>query len=65
MDWRLLIKECIANIGIPLVFFGFFGFNDFLRFEFLLGLIVFASQPTVHNGGVSRGKVCGCGCWPR
>ena len=20
---------------------------------------------TVHSGGVSRGKVCGCGCWPR
>ena len=24
---------------------------------------VFASQPTVHGGGASRGSVCGCGCW--
>ena len=23
----------------------------------------FRSQPTVDNEGVSRGMVCGCGCW--
>ena len=23
----------------------------------------FSFQPTVHNGRVSRGRVCGCGCW--
>ena len=29
-DGRLPVKECIANIGIPLDFFGFFcHFNDF------------------------------------
>ena len=29
---------------------------------FLFGLYLFH---TVHSGGVSRGKVCGSGCWPR
>ena len=24
---------------------------------------VLVIQPTVHNGGVGRGRVCGCGCW--
>ena len=24
---------------------------------------VFANHPAVHNGGVGRGRVCGCGCW--
>ena len=23
----------------------------------------FANQPTVDNWVVSRGRVCGCGCW--
>ena len=25
--------------------------------------IYLANQPTVHSGGVSRGRVSGCGCW--
>ena len=26
-------------------------------------LWVFANHPAVHSRGVSRGQVCGCGCW--
>ena len=26
-------------------------------------ILVFSFQPTVHNGRVSRGRVCCCGCW--
>ena len=37
MDWRLLVKESIANIGIPLKIFWVLG--------------VFLNQPTVHSGG--------------
>ena len=29
----------------------------------ILSFLVFANKPTVHNGGVSRGRVCDCGCW--
>ena len=25
--------------------------------------LLFENKPTVHNGVVSRGRVCGCGCW--
>ena len=60
VDWRLLVKEYIANIGISLDICVFYG--DFWRFENILGLLVVANQPTVHNGGVSSGRVCGCGC---
>ena len=35
VDWRHLVKENIANIGRPLDVFGFYWFNDFLRFEFV------------------------------
>ena len=35
----------------------------FLCFEFFWGFLVLANQPTVHNDGVRRGRVCGCGCW--
>ena len=28
-----------------------------------LGLGFVANQPTVHSGVISRGRVCGCGCW--
>ena len=48
VNWRLLVKERIANVGIPpdlvLPFWWFFGVITF-----------FLNQPTVHNGGVSRG----------
>ena len=36
MDWRLLVEEHIANIGIPLDHFGFLVLRIFLRFYFTL-----------------------------
>ena len=54
----LSYKEQIGNIGIPLDVFGFCIFNNFLNFSY-----GFANQLTVHNGGVYKGRVCGCGCW--
>ena len=64
VDWRLLVEEQIAYIGIPLDVFGFLLFRFFFGFRifWVLGSLQF-NQPTVHNGGVSRGKVCGCGRW--
>ena len=40
-------------------------FDDILRFEEKTSSVfwIFANQPTVHDGGVSRGRVWGCGCW--
>ena len=61
MDLRLLIYEHIANLGIPLDIYVFLLFNDFLGW-FFFAFGVFVNQPTLHNGGVSRWKVCGCGC---
>ena len=54
MDWRLLVEERSANVSISLDFFEFLSFYNFLRFDILSGFGVFANQPTVHNGGVSR-----------
>ena len=59
MDWRLLVKESITNIGMPAtIFFAvamiFYGSNFFLNF---------ASLPTLLSRGVSRASVRGCGCW--
>ena len=31
--------------------------------NFFLVLRVIVKQPSVHSGGVSRGSICGCGCW--
>ena len=33
-----------------------------LIFLWFLGSIL-VNQPTVHSGGISRGRVCGCGRW--
>ena len=46
MDWIVLVKESIANIGIPSAFCCF---DDFWRLESCSGFLVFAIQPTVHN----------------
>ena len=62
VDWRLLFKERIANIGIHVEVLGLCHLDDIGCFEFFWGLGVFANQPTVHNGTVSRGRVRGCGC---
>ena len=45
VDWIVLVKESIANIGIPS---GFSCFDDFLRLESCSGFLVYAIQPTVH-----------------
>ena len=47
VNWRILVEGCSANIGLPLPIF----------------LGVLANQSTVRDRGVSRGRVCGCGCW--
>ena len=52
VDWRLLAKRLIANIDI---FCFFYCFNDFS------GCRVFANQPTVHTGGVTRRNLAGGG----
>ena len=51
VDWRLLVKELIANIGIPQEISGSYRFDDFLCSEIVLGFWFFANQPTVHTGG--------------
>ena len=38
VDWRLLVKECIASIGIPLDFFRFLIFDLFSVLNFCLGI---------------------------
>ena len=44
-------------VNIKLFFFG-------LRNSLLIGLGQDQQQhPVVHNGGVSTGRICGCGCW--
>ena len=63
VELKLLLEEHISNIGIPLDFIVvllFCRINDFLILNFFLsGFEVFANQPTVHGGEVSRGRVCG------
>ena len=64
VDWRLLVKERIVKIeklGTPVLA----GFNDFLEFDYFFGVLSLANQPTLHSGGASRGRVCGCCCWYR
>ena len=66
VNWRLLVKECITNFDIPLdVFFGVNAVSMLLGFffTFLVFWGVLWIQPTVHIGGVIRGRVCSCGCW--
>ena len=58
MDWRLLVKESIAYIGIPLDLFKC-RFDVFLRVEFVVDFWFFANRLTVHNGGVSRAVAVG------
>ena len=53
IKFKLLAKDCIANRGIALEIFWVF--SGFLGFESVFGYGVFANQPTVHSGGLSRG----------
>ena len=55
MDWRLPVKDHIANIAITLdVFFS--NFNIFWQFDFVFGFCVFAdqNQPTVETGELAE-----------
>ena len=51
---RLLVKERIANIGQLKIYFSWTVSIKNLYF------VVFLNQPTMHSGGVSRIRVCGC-----
>ena len=53
LDCRLLVKEHI-NIVAKL--------RNLLCYFPKTNISVLANQPTVHSGGVSRGRVCGCSC---
>ena len=54
VSWRLMVEERIANIGKLRTLF-LECFDVFLRKK-KYGSLVFANQPTVHRGGVSRGR---------
>ena len=58
VDWRLLVKEHIANIGITLASFFF---KDLWGF-----FVRFLGQYKAYycaEGGVSRTRVRGCACF--
>ena len=55
MDWRLLVEDRIANIGIHLNFF-FAVLMIFCLLNLFKGFGVFANQPTVPSGGVAGGE---------
>ena len=71
---RLLLKDCTVKLAKlsnhifwkVVTFFGSFyillglGVNRLVPQE---NMSVLAKQPTVRSGGVSMGRVCGCGCW--
>ena len=64
VDWRLLVEEGIANIAkLEDSFSPQKVVTMFCVFEKVWFFWVFASQPTVHSGRVSRGTVFGYGCW--
>ena len=58
-DWRLLVKEHIANIAkLEDVFFLLLRFGQFFV------VVVFVNQPTVNYcEGFIRGRVCGFDSW--
>ena len=53
VSWRHLVEGHITNISC----------GDFCVKKYKNGFLVLVNKPTVHNGGVSRGGVCGRGCW--
>ena len=46
VDWRLLVKERIANTGIPLDVFGFFKIKNKIKFPFWTNVPAFGSLQT-------------------
>ena len=61
-SWRLLVKEHMAKIGkLRSPFLGWFKpFVLGLKKIVVLGSVLVNQPITVHSGGVSRGRVCGC-----
>ena len=55
VNWRLLIEECIANIGIPLDFLCFCHFNDFWCFVIFPGFWVLANSLLCIMGELAGG----------
>ena len=53
--WSKSLLLILANIDQKIIFL--------LLFFFFISS--FANQPPVHSGGVSRRRICGCGCWRR
>ena len=54
--WRLLVKEHIANMCIPLDIFGILYFQRFLAFDIFSAFWLFVNQSYVHNLELSKGK---------
>ena len=53
-------EEHITKIAkLRTFFYGFLYFN-FLDFGLVFLGSVYVNQPTVHSGGVSMGRACGC-----
>ena len=55
VDCTLLVKERIANIGIPLDISCFCHINNFFWFFTFYCFFGLANQPTVHIGGLALG----------
>ena len=59
MNWSILVKECITNIGIPLDISGVLCFLDFLHYD---NISFFGSLLTSQRCIIGRGRVRGCRC---
>ena len=59
VDWRLLVKERIPNIGITI---GILGFDDFFQW-FFFGFWVFATSLLCKMGELAGRVFCGFSCW--
>ena len=67
--------KCIAKLKMleTLFFWKVWTFLKVLKYFWILGkyagwflktkIVVLVNQRTLHSGGVSRGRVDGCGCW--
>ena len=55
----LSVCPCMAYLCM---FLGFWRFSDFLEFKKKSVFWGLCKPATVHIGGISRGRVCGCGC---
>ena len=63
VDWRIMVVERIANIGIPLAIFFFFRSYDFLHFRKILVLGSLQTSLLWIVLKLAGGEFCGPGCW--